>query len=296
MKRVKLLKTLIKLARVKHWLKNFLIFLPLIFSGSLTNLKLFALTLIAFFLFSFVSSVVYILNDINDIENDRKHPQKKNRPLASGAISIKYAYIFLIILLLISMIIGIAISIKLNNLYVILIVLSYFILNILYSKKLKNYPIVDVVVIVIGFVLRLLLGSIVTGIEISNWLYLMVMFTGFYFDFGKRRNEFIQCKDESRKVLSKYNKEFLDKNMNVCLTLSIICYSLWCVDETTIIRIGNNLLISSVPFLMIILFIYSLDIEGESGGDPTEVLLNNKFLLMALILYCIYMLLIIYIF
>ena len=134
MKRVKLLKTLIKLARVKHWLKNFLIFLPLIFSGSLTNLKLFALTLIAFFLFSFVSSVVYILNDINDIENDRKHPQKKNRPLASGAISIKYAYIFLIILLLISMIIGIAISIKLNNLYVILIVLAYFILNILYSK------------------------------------------------------------------------------------------------------------------------------------------------------------------
>lgn len=286
----------IKLLRVKHWIKNLLVFLPLFFSGMLFDTKLLLISLVSFFLFSFVSSSIYILNDINDIESDRKHPKKKNRPLASGAISIKKAYFLLSILIIVSFGASLLFSIYLNNYFVLFILLFYFVLNILYSKKLKHYAIIDVVIIAFGFLLRLFLGAVVTGISISNWLYLMVMFASFYMGFGKRRNEIIQCKNDTRKVLKKYNKEFLDKNMYMCLTLSIVCYSLWCVDITTIERIGNNYLILTVPVVMIMLLIYSLDIEGNSDGDPVEVILKNKLLLFMTILYSLLILLIIYVF
>lgn len=279
----------VKLIRMKHWLKNFLIYLPMFFSLNLFNKGYILRITLAFLVFCFTSSIVYILNDISDIEKDKLHPIKKFRPLASGDISKKQAYVTIIILLILIAIIMKFSYTQTNNIFVILIPLIYLALNVLYSKKLKNVPIIDVVILVSGFVLRVMYGGVAINVEVSKFLYLMIIFGSFYLGFGKRRNEIIKNGNKSRKVLSLYNKEFLDKNMYVCLGLAIVSYSLWCVDPATIQRIGNDYLFWTIPIVMVILQLYSLNIEGNSHGDPIEVVLSDKKLIVVVIIYIIVM-------
>lgn len=287
------MKNYLKLLRIKHWLKNGLVLLPLFFGKSIFNLNKIFFVLIAFIIFSFISSIVYIINDINDREADRNHPKKKNRPLASGKVSIKNAILVLILLMILSISLIIYLYHKTTNIFIILIPLLYLILNILYSTKLKHIPIIDVAILVSGFVLRVYYGGIASNIEISSWLYLMIMFGSFYLGFGKKRNEMKH--NNTRKVLKYYNKEFLDKNMYVSLGLSIISYSLWCVDPLTKLNISSNYLVLTIPLVMMIFQKYSLIIEGDSDGDPIEVILNDKLLISLIIIYIIVMIAIIYI-
>lgn len=294
------IKEYLKLMRVKHYFKNILIFLPLIFSGDLFNITKISVCLIGYIAFSLIASFVYIVNDIRDIENDRKHPVKKNRPLASGKISKKQGIIFAIVLIGIAyMINAIPVLLKMlsiNNFVVsVLFMTLYIIINIAYSFGLKKQPIIDVVILVLGFLIRILYGSTITNIEVSNLLYLTVIAGSFYMGFGKRRNEIIKQGDTSREVLKRYNKEFLDKNMYVCLTLSIVFYALWCVDANTIARMGNNLMAWTVPIVMIILMKYSLNVEGDSFGDPVDVLFKDKVLMFMVVLYAIIVFSIMYI-
>ena len=276
----------LKLIRVKHWIKNGLVFLPLFFSGCLFEVDLLIKAILAFFIFSLTSSVVYVNNDISDVEKDKKHPIKKKRPLASGIISIKTARIIEIVLLLIDIVmIGILWYMGMHSVGVFIIPFVYLILNIFYSKGLKNVPIVDVVILVSGFVFRVMYGGVVTAVEVSKYLYLMIIFGSFYLGFGKRRNEIIKNSSNSRKVLKLYNKDFLDKNMYVCLGLAIISYALWCLDPSTIMRIGNDYIFWTIPLVMIIFQLYSLDIEKDSHGDPIEIVLSNKKLLITIIIY-----------
>lgn len=290
---MKKIKEYLKLIRVKHYLKNILVFLPLIFSGKLFVAKELLYCTGAFFTFCCISSVVYILNDINDIENDRKHPVKRNRPLASGKVSKKEAVVIGVVLLLIACTINYFVShVFLGWLLIVL----YLGLNILYSTTLKKKPIVDIVILVTGFLIRVLYGSVINFVDLSNWLYLTVISGSFYVGLGKRRNEILKQGDKSREVLKHYNKEFLDKNMYVCVALCIVFYSLWCVDPTTITKLSNNYLVWSVPIVMIILMKYSLDIEGNSFGDPVDVVFSDKVLLFMILLYSLLMFAIIYIF
>ena len=279
----------VKLIRMKHWLKNLLVYLPIFFSLNLFN-RVYMLTItLAFLVFCFTSSIVYILNDISDIEKDKLHPVKKFRPLASGDISKEQAYVIIAILSILIVIIMAFFYRQTTNIFVILIPLIYLVLNILYSKKLKNVPIIDVVILVSGFVLRVMYGGVAINVEVSKFLYLMIIFGSFYLGFGKRRNEIIKNGNKSRKVLNLYSKEFLDKNMYVCLGLAIVSYSLWCVDPTTIQRIGNDYLFWTIPIVMVILQLYSLNIEGNSHGDPIEVVLSDKKLIVVVIIYIIVM-------
>lgn len=289
------IKDYLKLIRVRHWLKNLLIFVPLIFSKNLFNEQLFYRTLAAFIIFCLISSIIYIFNDLNDIEKDKKHQEKKKRPIPSGHISIKAAYITIVVLILLSIAIVVLMSKQIKLLSLITIPIIYLILNVLYTKVLKSIAIVDVFILVIGFLLRTLYGSLVTNIVISNWLYLMIIFLSFYLGFGKRRNEIINNGTKSRKSLEKYNKDFLDKNMYMCLSLSIISYSLWSIDAKTISRVGNNYLIWSILLLMAILFCYNFDIENDSSGDPVEVLFNNKILCALVLIFCIYIITVLYV-
>ncbi len=224
------IKEYIKLIRVKHYFKNVLIFLPLIFSGNIFNIEKLIISIIGFIAFSFVASVVYIINDIRDIENDRKHPIKRKRPLPAGTVSQKEAIILAIVMLLIAYLLNTIIFVTCNmtiqNLVMSMILLSlYILLNIAYSFGLKNKPVIDIVILVSGFLIRILYGSAITNIEVSNWLYLTVISGSFYMGLGKRRNEIKKQGDKSREVLKRYSKEFLDKNMYVCLTLSIVFYA-----------------------------------------------------------------------
>jgi len=292
---LKVMKQYLKLIRVKHWLKNGLVFLPLFFSINLFNFDMFMTCIIAFFVFSFTSSIVYIINDYNDIEKDKIHPIKKNRPLASGKISKKNAILTIIALCIINIALMILLYSNTNSVFIFVIPLTYLVLNIMYSRGLKNMPIIDVIILVSGFVFRVMYGGVSIQVEVSKYLYLMIIFGSFYLGFGKRRNEIIKNGDKSRAVLARYNKDFLDKNMYVALALAIVSYTLWCVDATTIERIGNDYIFWTIPLLMVIFQLYSLNIEGNSHGDPTEVVLSDKVLLGTAVLYGVVMTLLLYV-
>lgn len=287
------MKHYLKLMRVHHYMKNGLIFAPLIFSGNLLNVELFFNTLLGFIAFSFVASTVYIINDLQDAELDRLHPTKCKRPLAANLVSIKSAAILAVSLVIIAFIINTYIAE--NNIIAWLSIILYLLLNLAYSNGLKNYPIIDIAILVSGFVLRVLYGSGITEIEISNWLYLTVISMSFYLGLGKRRNELLKQKKVSRKVLKYYNHNFLDKNMYMCLALTIVFYSLWTVDPITIERISNDLLVWTVPLIILICMKYSLNIEKDSDGDPVEVVIRDKFLFGLVIMFLIFSVGIIYI-
>ena len=277
------MKHFLKLMRVHHYIKNLLIFTPLLFSGLLFSTDLLFMTIIGFISFSLVASTIYIVNDIQDVEADRLHETKKLRPLASDAISINQAKILAYCLLVIVFILQF-VFFK-DSVWASIILITYFILNILYSNSLKHYPIMDISILVSGFVLRVLYGSSITSIEISNWLYLTILMMSFYLALGKRRNELQKHSAKSRKVLQYYNQSFLDKNMYMCLALTIGFYSLWTVDPVTISRLTNDYLVWTVPLVIIICMKYSLNIEKESDGDPVEVILKDKVLLALLVAF-----------
>lgn len=288
------IKEYMKLMRIKHYLKNVLIFLPLVFSGELLDIHNLTNCIVGFIIFSFTSSIVYIINDIKDIENDKKHPIKKKRPLPLGTVSKEEAIILALVLGVIAITLSIFV-IGYERIIAIMLLLLYLAINVAYSFGLKKKPIVDIVILVAGFLIRVLYGAVITDIELSNWLYLTVISGAFYMGLGKRRNEILKQGDKSREVLKCYTKDFLDKNMYVCVALCIVFYSLWCVDPTTLLKTGNNLLIWTVPVIMIILMKYSVDIEGDSYGDPVDVIVNDKILLLIVLIYALFMFGIIYI-
>lgn len=285
----------LKLIRVNHWLKNGLVFLPLFFSGNMFDLSMLLTCVLAFIIFCFTASIVYIINDISDIDDDKNHPIKKNRPLASGVISIKQAiFIIIILVILIATLISYLYT-NVHNIFIILIPLTYILINILYSKGLKNIAIIDVLVLVSGFLFRVMYGGVSVDITVSKYLYLMVIFGSFYLGFGKRRGEVIKNGDKSRKVLSKYNKEFLDKNMYVAFGLAIVSYTLWCIEPSVVERVGHDYMFWTIPLLMSILQLYSLNIEKDSFGDPVDVILNDKILFCVGFIYIIVMIFLLYI-
>lgn len=285
------MKHYLKLMRVHHYIKNFLVFAALLCSGQLFNLRKLSSGIAGFVAFCMVSSVVYIVNDIRDREKDRKHPTKCNRPIAAGTVSVKSAQILAVALLVIAVLCN-AITFKLTST---LLLILYLALNLAYSFGLKNIPIVDVTILVAGFLIRILYGAFVTEITISNWLYLTVIAISFYFALGKRRNELKHISSgETRQVLHAYPISFLDKSMGMCLTLANAFYALWSMDEKTTSFYNNDYLVLTVPIVLLITMKYSLDIEGESDGDPVEVLLHDKILLALCVIYMAVMFMILY--
>lgn len=284
-------KHYLKLIRPHHYIKNFLVFAALICSGQLFDLEKLTAGIAAFVSFCMVSSVVYIINDIRDVEKDRNHPTKCRRPIAAGTVTVRNAWVLAAVLLVI------AAACNCLHFHVVstLLLALYLLLNLAYSFGLKNVPIVDVTILVAGFLIRILHGAVVTDIVISNWLYLTVIALSFYFALGKRRNELKQLRDgETRQVLKAYPINFLDKSMSMCLTLAVVFYTLWSMDEKTISFYNNRYLVFTVPIVLLITMKYSLDIEGESDGDPVEVLLHDKVLLALCFLYMAVMFLILY--
>lgn len=277
------MKTILKLMRVKHYIKNILIFLPIIFSYNFSNTTFLIKTIISFISFCLIASCVYIFNDIQDKDLDSKHPKKKNRPIASGKISIKFAYLILLIIFIVSHLLLFLIS---SSLYVYVLLDIYLVINILYSVKLKHIPILDVTILMLGFLIRVLFGALVINVLVSPWLYLTVISFSYYLGLGKRRNELDKNGKNSRKVLEFYNKNFLDKMMYVFLSSTIVFYSLWCINVN--IKLINFYL-PSIPMIMFIIMQYSLIIESDSYGDPVDVLLENKTLLISSFIYVIYM-------
>lgn len=285
------MKQYLKLMRIHHYIKNLLVFLALACSGQLLNMEKLTAAIIAFAAFCMVSSAVYIFNDIRDKEKDKNHPTKCKRPVAMGAVPVKNAAILAIILLVAAVILNCIVFNIASTLFLVL----YLVINLAYSMGLKNMPIIDITILVAGFLIRIVYGAFITGINISNWLYLTVIALSFYFALGKRRNEIRNTSGgETRQVLKAYPIGFLDKSMGMCLTLANTFYALWSVDENTKSFYGNDYLIFTVPIVLLITMKYSLDIEGKSDGDPVEVLFHDKVLLVLCALYLAVMFILLY--
>jgi 4-hydroxybenzoate polyprenyltransferase len=277
-----MLRDLVKLMRPKHYVKNGLILAPLVFSGQLLVGNNIVRALLATIIFSLVASAVYIINDIQDVKKDRKHPKKKNRPIASGAVSVRQAVTLLAVILVVVAVLAIVLSL---NLVSIILLAVYLAINIGYSFGLKNIPIVDIAILAAGFVIRVLYGGDVVNIDVSNWLYLTVLAGAFYVSLGKRRNEIIVNGVKSRKVNKSYTLNFLDKFMYVCLALLLTFYSLWATNS---VGGGHGDLFWTIPIVILLCMTYSLHIEKEgSMGDPVDVLFGNKVLLVFAAIYII---------
>lgn len=284
---MKKIKNIIKLLRPKHSIKNLLIFLPLIFGLRNLTLQDFRSSIAGFFVFCLVASSIYIINDYKDIEKDRLHPVKKYRPLASGAVTRKEAWITLIVLLILA--ITIAIVFRFSGISIALI-MTYFLLNLFYSLGLKNLPIIDITILASGFLIRLFLGSSLTNIAISALLYLVVMSGAFYLGISKRYNEITKTGSQTRAVLKKYNAEFLKSIMNMFLMLIIVFYTEWCVNANTEHR---DLYLLSVPLLIILMITYIYIAEKDKYGDPADVIMKNKYLAVMGLIFVSYLMVII---
>lgn len=282
----------LKLMRVHHYMKNLLVFAALVCSGQLFVPAKLCAGVLGFFAFCATSSAIYIINDIRDCEKDRRHPTKCRRPIASGAVSVCNAIILAVVLFVLAALF-IAPVFKLSA---VLLLLLYIVLNLAYSFCIKNVPIADITVLAAGFVIRVIYGAQLTEIIISNWLYLAVFAMSFYLALGKRRGELIQVADgNTRSVLKAYPLDFLNRNMTMCLTLGNVFYALWSMDQVTTAFYHNRLLIFTVPIVLLITLKYSLTIDTASDGDPVEVLIHDRALLLLVLLYLAVMLGILYI-
>ena len=287
----------IKLMRPKHYIKNLLVFVSLTFDGNLfcapVALKVFG----GFLSFSLLSSAIYTINDIQDRKADQQHEIKKKRPIASGAISVYEGGALAAVLIAVSALLHCTSSeLRWKSL---LIMGGYFAVNLGYSLGLKQIPFVDIVLLVSGFLLRVLYGAVIIDSKVSAWVYLTVTSLSFYLGLGKRRNEQKKLAEHgtvgnTRAVLSYYSYAFLDKFMYVCLTLSVAFYALWSADKEIAVKYGTDKLVWTVPLVLIILMKYSADIETDSYGDPVDVVLHDKALLLLGILFGIVLLGLIY--
>lgn len=273
----------IKLIRIKHWIKNGLIFLPIFFSLSFTKENIIS-TIVAFFAFSFMASTIYIINDIKDVKKDRNHPKKKNRPIASGKVTIPNA-IILAILLFISSIILNYLATKVLFTSALICLLAYLVINLFYSFGAKDIPILDIAILATGFILRVYYGAFIINVPVSNWLFLTILSASLFMGLGKRKKE-LKIKEEVRKVLKEYNENFLNSFMNICLGLLIVFYSLWTMEQNI------SYLFLSIPMLIIILMQYMLYMENSDEGDPITILFQSKPLIVSVLIYLIFMILV----
>ena len=271
MKKSSLVRVYLKQMRIKSWLKNIFVFCPIIFSLELFEWNKFILAAALALSFGLASSAIYVLNDISDIENDRKHAVKKHRPIASGQISFPSAWTLLICLTIAGL--GLALSV---NLFSFILILAYVGINILYSRWLKNKVIVDCFCIAAGFVLRVMVGGTIVEEGVSEWMFLTVVSLSLFMAFGKRRGELHNYKLEgTRKVLEIYEMNFLNGIVFMCAGLTMVFYSLWSISQ-------ESNLFYTVPIVLFIVIRYLLLVFlGHSEADPTTLILSDKVLLVS---------------
>jgi 4-hydroxybenzoate polyprenyltransferase len=280
----------LRLLRVPHYIKNILVFMPMFFSKNAVKPGIVINAVLGFIIFSTLASIVYIINDIRDKEKDSLHKTKHNRPIASGNVSINEAARIAVVLLIISILLLILLTKQSSSVNVYLasgILALYAAMNLGYSFGLKNIPIIDISILAAGYVLRVIFGAALAGVEVSVWLYLTVTLVAFYMGLGKRRNEIAKQEAETRSVMRFYTHAFLDKNMYVCQGLCVVFYALWSFDSKTIERFHTNAFIYTIPLVFVLFLKYSLNLEGDTDGDPITVLLHDKVLCVLVILYAV---------
>ncbi len=286
------LKPYLQLLRPLDWSKNLFVLVPLVFSKHFLIPEDVITALISFFCFSIASSIVYVINDLEDVEKDKLHPIKKNRPIASGRINHKSA-LFVIVVLSVILVAGL----WLLNWKFILIVLGYILMNVFYSVSWKNIVIIDLFSIAGGFMLRVIGGALTISVYISSWLVITTLFVSLFLAAMKRRVEIASSANayEKRLVLKEYPLNFIDQVAAISAGGVVLSYALYTVSERTIKFFNTEYLIYSIIFVIYGIFRYMyLVYKKNKGENASEVLLTDFPMLANFILYAVFVFVIIY--
>jgi 4-hydroxybenzoate polyprenyltransferase len=288
-----MLLALLKTMRPRQWPKNVFVLAALVFDRQLAHGPALVKSLAGFFVFCLISSTVYIINDIADVEADRQHPIKRNRPIASGKLSVRAAIIATAIILIVCFPIAYLLSEEFA-----IVALVYVLINLAYSKLLKHVPLIDVLIIAAGFVLRVAAGVSLIRVErFSPWLYVVTTLFALYVGFGKRRAELALLADGSnntRRVLEGYSLPFLDQLITIVSSTTIIAYSLYTFSAPNLPT--NHVMMLTIPFVLygVFRYLYLIQIKNE-GGAPEELLLTDRPLQLTIALWGLAILLVFYI-
>lgn len=277
-----MLKNIILLARPHHYVKNLFIFLPAFFAFKIDDPALIWKTLIAFAAFSLTASAVYILNDWKDQEEDRKHPVKRSRPIASGEVGTPGAFMLFGIFLFAGAVLAL-----ISSTQIFFIIAIYFLLNVAYSLKLKHVPIIDISIISTGFVLRLFVGAEAAEVDLSHWIIVMTFLLALFLSLAKRRDDviiYLNSDKKVRKVIDGYDLKFLDSAIVMTSSIVVLAYILWSLSPEVSSRLssGNTFLTAIFVVLGILRYMQITFVEEESG-NPTRVMLKDKFIQMSLL-------------
>ena len=274
----------VKLFRLNNWVKNLFIFLPLFFSGEFFNHIKFINTFYVTLGFSLVTGFIYIINDIFDIEFDKIHPEKRNRPIPSGKISIKQSLILGICLLLLGLT-----GLWKISIYSFFLSIFYVLLNFLYSIKLKQIPILDFIIVASGFVIRIIIGSEIGNLELTQWMIIMVFLLSLFIAVSKRRDDVYQYELNNkihRKVVSEYTVNYMDRLITIISSVLLVSYLMLIFSEIIISKFSSEYLIVSFVFVLIGVFRYNqLTYVKNKSGSPIDIFFKDRFLIVIVLLW-----------
>ena len=287
---------LCRLIRPKQWIKNTVVLLPILFGGALLRVEALYAGFITALSFSFISSSIYCLNDIIDLKDDRRHPVKCQRPLASGAISVVQGFIIMASMVILSMIT--LFLLPDNQMKTAGVIFFYWVLNIAYCLFLKQHAIIDVCVIAFGFVLRIISGGLATGIGLSKWIVLMTFLLMLFLSFAKRRDDVLRMNETGhapRKNTSRYNLTFINQAITITASVTLVCYIMYTMSPEVIANFHtSNLYLTSVFVLLGLLRYIQIAVVDKKSGDPTKVILNDRFIQLIVLGFGLTFLIIIY--
>ncbi len=279
--------------RPKQWVKNGALFAPLLFSQNLFNPSLFLKTLEAFGLFCLLAGSVYIINDLKDLKEDRLHPVKQTRPLASGKVKPILAGIFALVALAVSLIGGLEIS----SLFFYTLV-AYLLLQTAYTFYLKHQVILDIFSIAAGFVLRVVAGGLAIKVQLSPWLFICTTLLSLFLAMAKRRHELVLLREdaaEHRQILKEYSPYLLDQMMGVVTATTVMSYALYTISEETVAKFHTTNLIFTLPFVLYGIFRYLYLVHQKiEGGRPEEILLTDRPLLFTVLCWSVTVFVVLY--
>ena len=288
-------KTLL-LIRPQQWIKNGFVLIPMFFGGRLLNADAAIASVVTFFAFSFAASAIYCFNDIVDVDADRRHPVKCGRPIASGAVSVPTAYALMAVLALLSALLLFFLPQRAGETAG--IVAFYFLLNMAYCIWLKRHAIIDVCTVATGFVLRILAGGMACDVAVSNWLVLMTFLLALFLSFAKRRDDVLRMNETGeppRRNTIRYNITFVNQAITVTGTVTLVCYIMYTVSPEVVSRFHAPYLYLTSIFVLVGLLRYmQLTVVDEVSGDPTKILLRDRFTQAIVVAWIMAFLLIIY--
>lgn len=291
------MKNLIRLIRPHQWVKNLVVLLPVFFGGALLHIESVYAGLITALCFSFAASSIYCLNDIVDVDDDRRHPVKCHRPMASGAISIAQGYILMFSMFVLSMLS--TFLLYQSQLETASVILFYWLLNIAYCLKLKQYAIIDVCVVSFGFVLRILAGGYATSIHLSKWIVLMTFLLMLFLSFAKRRDDVVRMNETGhapRQNTIRYNLTFINQAITITASVTLVCYIMYTVSPETIQNFHTDYLYLTSVFVLVGLLRYiQIAVVDKRSGDPTKVMLHDRFMQFVVLAFGLAFLFIIYV-